>query len=240
MWDGVSCQQPLIALAGAIVDAKFLLTLIEHDIQDLQPVCSRVIGTVIQGYFSACGVLSFPSHVLDLEAKNIIIMDCVLDRIFLERFAKHFLRRPRKITLSLVSIFLENGRSSETVPEGIIEEVLEHTLGLRRDRPVALVHDESNPLAMNPLVAGSIFLSLQPFHDDVKFLNGRDDHLLIIISQLLHQVVNVLSVIDIHNIALCVGLEGLLCLCVQRFPVDQEYAFLNRRDVLKEVPGALV
>ena len=37
-----------------------------------------------------------------------------------------------------------------------------------------------------------------------RFLTA-DDHLLIIISQLLHQVVNVLGVIDIHNIALSVG-----------------------------------
>ena len=145
-------------------------------------MCSGIIGTIVQGYFPACGVLSFSSHVLDLEAKNVIVMDRVFDRILLKWLTEHLFCCPREVTLGLVSIFLENGRPGETVPEGITEEVLEHTLGLRRDCPMALVHDESNPLAVNSLVTGSILLPLQPFHDDVKFLNGRDDHLLIIIS----------------------------------------------------------
>ena len=191
------------------------------------------------------------ADVGDVEAEDGAVLDGVLDGVLVEAAALLSLAvelpvelvRGSSVAVVRVLVLLESRGAGEAVPKAVLEELphLEHPL--RRDGPVAFVHNEGDSLGFDrrvELVRPGLMLADELLDEDVQLLDRGDDQLLVLVVELESQISGRAGVLHVDDVVGAVGKEGPGGLVVEVLSVHEEDGLLDGRDVVDEVSGGLV
>jgi len=194
------------------------------------------------GWFFAFGF-----EVIDMETKNVRVLDGVRDCVRMELFLEELTGRLKRglliLYLHTAGVFFKDGRAGKAEKLGLGEELLDGFMVLAELGAVALVEDEDDSFVAKRFklllegLSAVIFLLLVALtvfiQREAEFLDGADDDLVgvVVREETAHQSA---SIGIFLNAAFLEFVELLARLPVEVLAVDDEEAFFDVRVVLEE------